>query len=624
MGLIAKSCIQEINDRIDAIALVQDYVRLEKKGGRWWGRCPFHAGGNEKTPSFTVDPDKKMYKCFGCGKGGGIIGFFMEMDKLSYPEAVKMLARRLGVPLVYEDSTEVPEDTPDEKQKNDLFELYRRCAGTFNYFLTGKHEKPAAYEYIVSRGISEESIKQFNLGYAPDNNHWLFQFLEKKGYSQEFLNDSGLFSAHYPGLSFFTGRLMFPIVDRQGRTIAFGGRAMPGAVQKDGKEPPRYLNSRDSVIFRKGQTLFGIHLAMEEMRRSKTVYIAEGYMDVIAMHQAGLTNTVAPLGTAFTDEQAHLLSRWAERVILVFDSDTAGQDAAYKGILTCHKNGLFCSLVEPEKPEKGEAIAGQQTVKIKDPADILLNFGADILNKRMKCIINDFDYLISRSRSLFNTSLPEGKSAALKFLFPYLEVVSSEIERADCITAAADAFGTDRDAIQKDYDRGKKSGNKMAAAGPAGGTDKIRMNEELFLLILVAVHPVLYPQLRRSLEIREIEDPSAKEIFVALEECFINDETGIDALLSRIGSPELHDFIVRRGISAEFNADNGTGFDPARIFDDGLTRIKMKRMKTRSDGISAELKRAERDPGKFSQDVLDELLEEKMQIDAQLRRLEGK
>jgi DNA primase len=619
MGLsfIAKASIQELTERIDAIALVEDYVRLEKKGGRWWGRCPFHAGGQEKTPSFTVDPDKKMYHCFGCGKGGGIIGFVMEMDKISYPEAIKALAQKLNVPLVYENSGPVENENPDDKQKEMLYELYRRMAVTFNYFLTKKTEKSPAYKYIVSRGINDETIEKFNLGYAPADRNWMSGFLSQKGYSPDFLEKSGLFSVNKQ-TAFFTNRIMFPIVDRQGRTVAFGGRDLPELAQR-GREAPRYLNSRESQIFKKGQTLFAVNIALEEIRKSKTAYIAEGYMDVIALHQAGLKNAVAPLGTAFTDEQAKLLGRWAERAILVFDSDRAGHDAAFKAVLTCRRNGLSCSLVVP-----GEAEMPENRANIKDPADILKKFGPEVLNKNMKCFINDFEYLISRSRVLYDISVPDGKKAAMAFLFPFLEVLDSEIERNDCIGAAADALGTDREAAHKDYDHRNKGKSALAGRDESGNEVPVRMNDELFLLTVVAVNPVLYPEFRRALEIRESENPDAKELFVALEECFVNEENSMDALLARIGSTRLRNFIARRGTSPEFRKDQHSGRDPARLSQDGIKRIKGKRFRARLAEIVAELHRGERNPDEISQDALDELLAEKMRIDADIRKLEGK
>jgi len=375
---IAQSSVQEVLNRTDAIAVVEDHLRLEKRGGRYWGRCPFHAGGQEKTPSFTVDPDQKLYYCFGCRKGGGIIDFVMEMEKTSYPETIKNLARKFGVELSYEGGGDEENESWQEEQsrKEQLFELYRRTALTFSHFLREKPEGKPALDYLLSRGISAAMIEHFRLGYAPADRDWLYGFLQSKGYSPDFLDGSGLFSANYRGMAFFTNRLMFPIADRQGRVAAFGGRAMPGATQSDGKEPPKYINTREIETYKKSQVLYALDLALPEIRRSKTVYLAEGYMDVIALHQAGVTNAVAPCGTAFTDEQAKTLRHWADTAVLVFDTDEAGRQAAEKGIITCRKNGLSCSLYAPDKSNEA----------LKDPAEILQKFGADTLTKSMKCV----------------------------------------------------------------------------------------------------------------------------------------------------------------------------------------------------------------------------------------------
>jgi DNA primase len=623
MSHIAKTSIQEVNDRLDAIAIVQDYVRLEKKGGRWWGRCPFHAGGQEKTPSFKVDPDLKTYHCFGCNKGGSIIGFVMEMDKLTYPEAIKTLARKMGIQLVYEDGGTGEED--NNSRAEELFELYRRTSITFQHFLHKKPEGQAAFQYIVNRGISGEMIERFRLGYAPADRSFLYGFLSQKGYSEDFLDSSGLFSSRYKGMPLFSGRLMFPIADRQGRTVAFGGRALPGALQNDGKEPPKYINSPELETYKKGQTLYAIDLALPEIRQSKTVYIAEGYLDVIAMHQAGISNAVAPLGTAFTDEQAKLLRRWAEKAVLVFDSDEAGQKAAFKAIITCRKNGLSCSLAMPEQAFNAEiAATGNQpgetpAVRPKDPADILQKFGAKILNKILKYSIIDFDYLISRAGSRHDVSTPEGKNQALASLFPYLETLDSEIERDDCISAAADAFGVQRDAVQKDYSR-HRAGQAPRSVAAENTEQPIRMNGELFLLTVVAVNPNLYPEFRAALEIKEIEDSAAKELFVALEECFANDESGIDDLLERISSEPLRRFIANRGASPEFKGDSVR--NPERLMQDGINGIRKKRFRRRLDEIEVQLRKDERS-GSGAVNT-DELLAEKMFIDSQLRKLEGR
>jgi DNA primase len=621
LGRIAKASIQEVLNRIDAIAVVEDYIRLEKRGGRYWGRCPFHSGGQEKTPSFKVDPDQKLYYCFGCSKGGGIVDFVMEMDKVSYPEAIKNLARKFAVELAFEHGGEgvADEDWESEQsRKEQLYELYRRTALSFSHFLLEKPEGRPALDYLLSRSISPEMIRRFRLGYSPADRNWLYGFLQGKGYSAEFLDSSGLFSANYRGMAFFSGRLMFPIADRQGRISAFGGRAMPGAVQSDGREPPKYINTREIETYKKGQVLYALDLALPEIRRTRTVDIAEGYMDVIALHQAGIANAVAPCGTAFTDEQVRFLRNWADNAVLVFDSDEAGQKAAVKGIISCRKNGLACSLVVPGKTDAG--------AELKDPADILQRFGAETLTKSMKCVILDFEHLVARGKTLYDTSLPQGKAQALAVLYPYLDVLESKTERDACIEAAADEMRSDKAAVLADYERWRHSGSnapnrpnleEVSQAEPA-----MRMNDELFLLTVVSANTSLYPEFRSLIGMREIEDHAARELFIALEECFRNEESGPDALLARISSQALRSFVVERGISPEFRGDEKR--DPRKLMEDGIRRLKGKKLRRRLFEIGAELRRLERDPGSGVGGDLQDLIVEKMEIDAEIRKLEGK
>jgi DNA primase len=622
LSRITQSTIQEVSDRLDAVAAVEDYVRLDKKGGRYWGLCPFH---HEKTPSFTVDPDRKTYYCFGCHKGGSVIGFVMEMDKLTYPEAIKTLARKLGVEMAYEDGGGEDYDHDAENtRKEALFELYRRVAGTFQYFLKERPEGGAALGYLRSRGISDGMVERFRLGYAPADKNWLYRFLRGKGYSEEFLGTSGLFSARHRDFPLFANRLMFPIADRQGRIVAFGGRALPDAQPSSASQPSsaKYINSPETEIYKKGQTLFAIDLALPAIRRTKAVYLAEGYMDVIALHQAGVDTAVAPLGTAFTGDQAKLLRRWADTAVLVFDSDRAGQEAAVKGIVTCRQNGLSCSLVVPGGAA-GTGVDIENMADIKDPAEILQKNGPEHLNNLMKYVIIDFEYLIVRARSLYDVSTPEGKKQALTLFFPYLDALDSAIERDDCIGAAADAFGVDREAVSAEYRRrrsGEKPVHTEAAPGPAR---PVRMNDELFLLTVVAVNMEWYPEFRGKLEMREIEYPAAKELFVALEECFVHEESGMDALLSRISSVELRRFIAERSASAEFRGDA----IPRRLMEDGIKRIQGKRFRRRLFEIGAELRIRERNSGLVAESggcTTEELIAEKMMIDAEIRKLEGR
>jgi DNA primase len=452
----------------------------------------------------------------------------------------------------------------------------------------------------------------------------MYRFLGQKGYSEEFLDSSGLFSSRYKGMPLFSGRLMFPISDRQGRVVAFGGRALPGAPVLGGREAPKYINSPELETYKKGQTLFAIDLALPEIRRTKEVYIAEGYMDVIALHQGGISNAVAPLGTAFTEDQAKLLRRWAERVVLVFDSDKAGQEAAYKGILTCRRNGLSCVLAVPGTGLEDQEAAlkqegGVEAQNLKDPADILKNLGSEALHKSMKCFINDFEYLISRGRSQYDVSTPVGKNRALALLFPYLELLDSEIERDDCIGAAADALRVDRTAVLDDYKRRHTGGTAAREEVPKSGAP-VQMNAELRLLTAVSVNQNLYPVFRTELEIKEIEDPAAKELFVALEECFIHEENGMEALLTRLSSESLRNYIADRGVSREFTNN------PGQFIADGVKMVKTKRkFERRSSEIMAKIREMERNSDSLSDNSsLEDLLSEKMHIDAEIRKLEGR
>ena len=625
MAYISQTSIQEVTDRLDAVAVVSDYVQMEKKGGRYWACCPFH---REKTGSFTVNPDIKTYYCFGCHKGGTVISFVMEMDKLTFPEAIEQLAKRFGVELVYENSgagTSSAEDEARKKEKEELFELYRRISNTFHHFFLKNHEAEAAKLYIIDRGICNEMVERFRLGYAPADRYWLNTFLVKKGYSGDFLKSSGLFSARNPDQALFSGRLMFPIADRQGRTVAFGGRFLEGVFPVgEGYTPPKYINSPELKIYKKGETLYALDLALPEIRGTKTAYVAEGYMDVIALHQAGVTNALAPLGTAFTDEQAKLLRRWAEKAILFFDSDEAGRAAALKGIFTCRKNGLECAVVMPEN-EDGN---GQDS---KDPADILRYHGPEALQKKAKCFINDFDYLLFRARSLYNASggsKTEGKARAVAFLFPYIDLLESEVAKGSCFEAAADAFGLLHTVVAEDYRR--SAGERRRAEHPAGvkhAEDEhsrqpektIRLNDELSLLITAAIDffsarpEKLFMKFRAALETNEIDDPDAKEIFIALEECIRYGETGMDELLARITSPELKKFIVERSASGEFS------INAEQLITDGIKKIRGKRLEHRQEEIIIKLRSLKN--SETNGDEVRELLAEKMQIDNELNLL---
>jgi len=322
MPKISSTTIDEINNRTDIVQLVGEYTRLEQKSGNdWWGCCPFHS---EKTPSFHVLPDKKMYHCFGCGVGGGIIKFYMEVEKCTFIEAAKFLAKKAGIEIVYDGDFKENNEQIDTS-KDEYIELYTRLAGTYQYFLNSTDMGKNALEYLKKRGVTEDIINRFQLGYSPKDRYWLKKFFLKKNYTSEFLDKSGLFSKKYHDVSFFSNRLMFPIFNRKNQVIAFGGRILEG-------EGPKYLNSGEMIQYKKREVLYAFNLAKQPIRKARQAIICEGYMDVIAYHQAGIEIAVAPLGTALTAEQIKTLQPFVDTILLSFDSDSAGQAATEKAI----------------------------------------------------------------------------------------------------------------------------------------------------------------------------------------------------------------------------------------------------------------------------------------------------
>jgi DNA primase len=604
MGRISAETINELNSRLDAVAVVGDYVKLEKKSGRWWGRCPFHS---EKTPSFTVDPERKTYYCFGCHEGGGIVNFVMEMDKLSFPEAVEILAKRFGVPVMRENIGGIVNTGGLDKKKDDLSVLYKRVAGSFSYILMETPEAKAALRYVRGRGVTDEFIQRFRLGYAPADPFWLRQFLINKGYSEPFLDESGLFTKANPRRAFFSDRLIFPIAGRQGQIVAFGGRILNG----DG---PKYINSAESLIYKKRETLFAIDLAINEIKSSKEVIIAEGYMDVIALHQAGVCNAVAPLGTAFTVEQAKLLGRWADRIKLLFDNDAAGQTAAAKGILTCRSASIPAFVIKPEDAPLGAPTGGAE---FKDPADILKEKGAGYLQQFVKHGIIDFEYLLSESRRSSDNSDSRGKARAVASLFPFLDLIDSEVERASYFRQIAEAFETGIQPILNDYKVWHDGGTAAVQKNTEASAQlSIRMNDEIYLLNAVAVNcganPSLFAKLRSAIQIDEFTDPYAKELYITLEECGRAGNMNFEAVLNGIETEELKQFVAEKAVTREFSEK------PECIVADSIKRVREECLTRKRNALVLKMRAAKSDGLS-----VDDLIHEKMFIDAELQSLKG-
>lgn len=417
---IPDSFIQDVISRNDFESLVSSYVQVKRRGRNLVGLCPFH---NEKTPSFTVYPETNSFYCFGCGAGGDIITFVRRIEHLDYLDAVKFLAERAGLQM-----PELQVDDTASRLRMRILEINREAARLFHHWLylpVGK----AALEYFYRRGLTDQTIKRFGLGYAPDSYHMLRDALRGKGYHDEELLAAFLCkrsSRNHNLYDIFYNRIIIPIIDVRGNVIAFGGR-----VLDDSK--PKYINSADTPVFQKSQNLFALNFAKSALGPEKQLILCEGYMDVIALHQAGFTNAVAALGTSFTADHARLLARYADEVVLTFDADAAGQKGAGRAIPLLRQSGLRIRVLRiPEG---------------KDPDEFIRTYGADRFRLLMQQSANDIEYQLMQLASRFAINTPDGQVQFLREAAGLLAGLSSPIEQDVYAGRLAEKLNVSKNAI---------------------------------------------------------------------------------------------------------------------------------------------------------------------------------
>ena len=406
--------IEEVRMKNDIVDVISQYVKLTRRGSTYFGLCPFH---NEKTPSFSVTPSKQMYYCFGCGAGGNVYNFVMEYENYSFGEALSHLADRAGVELPkIEYSREAREKA---EQRATLLEINKLAAQYFYYQLRRESGK-TAYGYLLGRGLSEETIRKFGLGYSDKYSDDLYKYLKGKGYSDELLRESGLFNVDERRGMYdkFWNRVIFPIMDVNNRVIGFGGRVM-------GEGKPKYLNSPETKIFDKSRNLYGLNVA--RTTRKNYLILCEGYMDVIAMHQAGFTNAVASLGTALTSGHASLVKRYTREVLLLYDSDGAGIRAALRAIPILREAGVTSRVVSL-KPWK-------------DPDEFIKNEGAEAFEERLNQATDSFMFRVHVAEQDFAMDAPQGQNQFFERCAQMLLELSDELERNLYIEAIVKEYG---------------------------------------------------------------------------------------------------------------------------------------------------------------------------------------
>ena len=423
-GLIADETIERIRERVDIVELISSYLPLKRSGGNYQGLCPFHG---EKTPSFNVNPARQIFHCFGCGVGGNSVSFVMKMEGLSFPEAVRRLGNRVGI--IVEEEAPTAEQSQRREQVVRLLRIMEAAATAYERVLLKESAGLAGRNYLKERGYASETAKLFHLGFAPEQSDFLCKELEAAGVVMSDAEELGLVRSgtSRPGrYDLLRNRLIFPIQDERGRIVAFGGRAL-------GDAQPKYLNSPESLLYHKGQILYGLFQAKEAMRRNAEAIIVEGYFDLLALHRAGLTHTVAPCGTALTTEQARLIKRFASRVFLLFDQDSAGQKA--------NQRAMEIFLAEGVSPLLVTLDAGD------DPDSYLRKQGAEAMRERLAAAQPALEVFIDATLKACGESI-EGRARGAERVLPLIKLVPSELERNLYLQLLARRTGIDLESLQ--------------------------------------------------------------------------------------------------------------------------------------------------------------------------------
>lgn len=471
-GMIPRELIDEILDRTDIVPLIESYLPLKRQGRNLVGLCPFHL---EDTPSFSVSPDKQMYYCFGCQKGGNAISFIMEYEHLSFQEAVAKLAQRAGVTLPERELSQGQQRVYDAKRR-----LVQVNKATAAYYREQLKRTRFALEYLKKRGVSEEIAERFALGYAADSWEDLRNFLYKKGFAEADMVSAGVVSKGESGKCFdrFRNRLMFPICDKKGDVIAFGGRVLDDSL-------PKYLNTPETVVFHKGQNLYGLHLAFPNIRKEEEAILMEGNVDVLTAHQNGVDNAVAPLGTAFTEEHAKILKRYCNRVTVAFDGDGAGQRATNKALDILTQHGFRVYAMEIPAPH--------------DPDDYLRSYGRMGWDRLKANSLSFMEFKIKTAMAKFDPATAEGKADILKELGPSLFALKNIVEQSEYIREISEKLDISEDLLRMDIQRKAASGRSDVGSGVDFSDEKITRG------ITTAKNSVLYFAAENQAVFQEIE-----------------------------------------------------------------------------------------------------------------------
>ncbi|MED9967853.1 MAG: DNA primase [Blautia sp.] len=558
--------IEEVRMKNDIVDVISQYVKLTRKGNSYFGLCPFH---NEKTPSFSVTPSKQMYYCFGCGAGGNVFTFVMEYENFTFGEALKYLADRAGVELPKIEYSK--EAKAKAERKAQLLEINKQAAQYFYYQLRRENGRNA-HDYLTGRGLGEETIRKFGLGYSDKYSDDLYKFLKSKNYSDELLRESGLFNTdeRHGMYDKFWNRVIFPIMDVNNRVIGFGGRVM-------GEGKPKYLNSPETKIFDKSRNLYGLNIA--RTTRKNYLILCEGYMDVIAMHQAGFTNAVASLGTALTSGHASLLKRYTQEVLLLYDSDEAGIRAALRGIPILREAGVNSRVVSL-KP-------------YKDPDEFIRNEGPEAFEERLNQAMDSFMFRVHTAESEFPMSEPQGQNRFFQQCAQMLLELGDELERnlyIEAIVKEYRRYGISVDDLRKRVNTlamkgtpAEKRIQPKSAASQQPKKESAAQKAQKLLLTWLVTYPGIFDTVEKYISPEDFVVPLYRQVAQMLYDQHEEGDVNPAKLLNAFTDSE-----EQREVSSLFNAtihlENEE--EQQRAFADTILRIKDESLKERNRNLN--------------------------------------
>jgi DNA primase len=576
---IPEETIQDVLHRADIVDVIGDYVTLTQRGANAKGLCPFH---QEKTPSFTVSSAKGLFYCFGCQASGNVVRFLMMHENLSFPEAVRALADRYGVQIPESSST--PPQRDSEIQK--LLQLHRAAAEFFSQRLG---QNPSVRDYCRQRHFSREVVERFGLGYAPDTWEALGRAMQGQGFAQELLLQSGLVVGrdHQRGCyDRFRHRLMFPIADRQGRPVAFGGRLLDAAAVA---QAPKYLNSPETPIFQKNRTLYGFHLAKQAIRQHGQAIIVEGYTDVMACHRQGVTHVVGTLGTALTETHVDMLKVMVKDVVLVFDADAAGGKATERGIGLFLDAGVRVHIVELPEGD--------------DPDSFLQQHTGDEFRRRVAEARTFLDYLVARARRFSDLRSPTGQADCAAHILPLLRKIDNEVEQWGYVAQLAEHLGLPPDVLQRQLrpasERPRASVWRPTRPRMASRPPSTPGPREEYLLIQELCHdPSRLASVVRQIAEDTFQDANMGAIFAVFKRCAPQWQGRVfPQILQEIENPVQERLLTEMAMAEP----NPNGEERERALHDCVLKMKKRQRSTQKQRLIEQMRSA-------SGDHADELL----------------